>query len=277
MVYWVCLWPCNEGGNVENMLKSKQPRERGLLGIIGSILIVAGLFALLYVGGLQAYFRGLALQPPGGSSQIRQAPALQLSATPSVAPSPTPAPPLPVINYGSGPQSSPLPTPSSQWQSTVTRLILPSIKVDSPVVPVGWHVEQIGGQPVSVWDVAKYAVGHQEGSGNPGGGTNIVMSGHSTGYGGIFGDLLDMKPGDEVIVYTNEEQYLYVVEQVLLLQEADVPLDKRLQNGEYMAPTPNEQVTLISCWPDYVYDHRVIVIARPYQAEPFARPDWVEK
>ncbi len=262
---------------LNNMLKSRQPQERGFLGAIGNILIVAGLFALLYVGGLQAYFRGLALQP-GSSSQIRQAPALQLGATPNALPSPTPSPPLPVINYGSGPQPTPLPSSSPQWQSTITRVILPSIDVDSPVVPVGWHVEEIEGQQVSVWDVAKYAVGHQEGSGNPGERTNIVMSGHSTGYGGIFGHLLDTKPGDEVIIYANKsEQYLYVVEEVLLLQEADVPLAQRLQNGQYMAPTPSEQVTLISCWPDYVYDHRVIVIARPYQAAPFARPDWVEK
>jgi LPXTG-site transpeptidase (sortase) family protein len=157
----------------------------------------------------------------------------------------------------------------------VTRLTIPSIGVDSEVVEVGWHVETLNGQPVTIWDVAKYAVGHHHASGNPGEENNIVLAGHSGGFGAIFRDLIQLQPGDEVVLYGDNQQYLYVVEEILLLQEINVPMEERLRNAQYMAHAEEERVTLITCWPVPIYDKRIIVLARPYQAEPFSRPDLI--
>jgi len=246
----------------------RRPRRWFLWGL-GNLLIVAGVFALLYVGGLQAYVAGRVtpLDPPE-TPLVRQAPALRLT--------PTPSPGLPVLNWNDPADAPPPPTASPQWHSAATRIVIPSIGVDSLVIPVAWHVEQVKGQWMTIWDVAKYAVGHHTGSGNPGQGTNIVLAGHSGGFGAVFRRLADLQPGDEVLLNGDGRQYLYVVEEVLFLKEVGVPMEERLRNAQYMAPTTEERVTMITCWPVRVYDHRIVVWARPYRASPFGRPDWTE-
>jgi len=247
----------------------RRPPRRWFLWALGNVLILAGLFALLYVGGLQAYVAGQA-RPLGPTETplVRQAPALRLT--------PTPSPGLPLLNWD-GPTPIPLPpTASPQWSSAVTQIRLTAIGVNSPVIPVGWHVEQVGGEWMTIWDVAKYAVGHHRGSGNPGEGTNIVLAGHSGGFGAVFRRLDELQPGDEVLLEGGGRQYLYVVEEVLFLREVGVPMEERLRNAQYMAPTEGEQITMITCWPVGVYDHRIVVLARPYRAAPLGRPDWVE-
>jgi LPXTG-site transpeptidase (sortase) family protein len=162
------------------------------------------------------------------------------------------------------------------WHSTVERIAVPKIEVDSEVVPVGWHIAVVEGREMAVWDVAKFAVGHHQGSGNPGEGTNIVMAGHVAGFAGaVFLRLIEVQPGDEVILEGDGQQYLYVVEEVLLFPEDNASLAERMNNARYMNPTEDEQVTLITCWPPWAYDHRLIVLARSYRAEPFPRPDLV--
>jgi LPXTG-site transpeptidase (sortase) family protein len=231
---------------------------------------VAGVFAILYVGGLQAYVAGRTLAPYDvpETPLVRQAPALRLA--------PTPSPGLAVLNWADPDMAPPPPPPNPTWRSGVTRVRLPSIGVDSAVVPVGWHEEEVGGRTMTIWDVAKYAVGHHQGSGNPGEGGNIVLAGHSGGFGAVFRRLADLQPGDEMLLEGDGRLYLYVVEELLFLKEVGVPMEERLRNAQYMASTDEEQVTMITCWPVRVYDHRIVVLARPYQASPFARPDWRE-
>jgi len=259
----------------ETASQESSPRlRRPLLWWLSNGLILAGLFLLLYVGGLYLFPIGRAALHPS-PPPVRQAPALAIptpSPVPDMPPIPTPSPALPVLNW-SRPPISPLPTSRPLWHSEVSRIVIPAIGVDSPVVAVGWHVEEVGGQAMTVWDVARYAVGHHQGSGNPGEGTNIVLAGHSGGYGGVFRRLVEVQPGDEVVLHTTGGQYLYVVEEVLVLKEAGRPLEERIQNARYMAPTEEERLTLITCWPVHIYDHRVIVLARPYRASPFPRPD----
>jgi len=253
---------------MDSSAKKPRPRNR-FLWVLGNLLILAGIFAVLYVGGLQAYVAGRShpLTPPE-TPVVRQAPALRLTPTPSQG--------LPVLNW-SNPDLAPTPLPANpQWHSAVAEIRIAAIGVDSPVVPVSWHVEWTSGQWMTVWDVAKYAVGHHWDSGNPGGGTNIVLAAHSGGLGAIFRRLDELQPGDEVLLQGNGRQYLYVVEEVLFLRDVGVPMEERLRNAQYMAPTEDERITMITCWPVGIYDHRIIALARPYRAAPFPRPDWVE-
>src|SRR4029453_10716844 len=111
-----------------------------------------------------------------------------------------------VPNSGPAPQSA-----------TVTRVAIPSIGVDSKVVEVGWDVEQQDDQQVAVWQVAKYAVGQHRGSANPGQGGNVVLAGHVGGYGKVFKDLFYVKPGDQITLYSQGQQYLYTVRDRLLV------------------------------------------------------------
>ena len=60
-------------------------------------------------------------------------------------------------------------------------------------------------------------------------------------------------PGDQVIVYTQQRQYIYVVDRTAIVEPTAV---------EVMAPTGNPTATLISCYPYLVNDQRIVVFAR---------------
>lgn len=163
------------------------------------------------------------------------------------------------------PEASPAPQPA-----TISRLVIPSIGVDSKVVEVGWEVVEQNGQQVAVWQVAEYAVGQHRGSANPGDGDNIVMAGHVGGYGKVFKDLYYVQPGDAITVYSAGEQYLYVVQERLVVDEEGVSAEQRGANARYIESTGAEMVTLVTCWPatgPNKYSQRVIVRATPYRVD----------
>jgi len=134
--------------------------------------------------------------------------------------------------------AQPAERPPADW------IYIPRIRVDSEVVELGTKIEK--GQVV--WETPNKVVGHAKGTGNPGGPGNIVMYGHISsplrGEGSIFKRLPDLQVGDDV--------YLYVVETKVVLP-SDVSV---------MDPTPDETLTLITCVPDWVYSHRLIVTAK---------------
>lgn len=132
----------------------------------------------------------------------------------------------------------PLPTPGVQQ---AIRLEVPAIKVDAPVV-------QGDG-----WEQLKKGVGQHIGSADPGDSGNVVLSAHDDVYGELFRDLDKLKPGDQVMLYTQQRQYVYVVDRTEIVEPTAV---------EVMASTGAPTVTLISCYPYLVDKQRIVVFAR---------------
>ena len=130
----------------------------------------------------------------------------------------------------------PLPTPGPQQ---AIRIQIPAIGVDHPVVQ-GDGYEQL-----------KKGVGQYIGSPNPGQDGNIVLSAHNDVFGEIFRDLDRLKKGDQIILFTSQQTYTYVVEKSQIVEPTQV---------EVMAPTREPVVTLISCYP-YLVDNKRIVIS----------------
>jgi LPXTG-site transpeptidase (sortase) family protein len=238
--------------------------------------MLAGVVVLLYVGGLYAnaeYQRYAAR----GDSDIPVPPVVVAVEAPRIeAAAPEPAPFIvPILNaFGDensiqGQVVSRIPDPSSaNHRSLVARVSIPSIGVDSKVVEVGWDVEKLkNGQAVAIWQVAKYAVGQHRGSANPGEGGNVVLAGHVGGYGKVFKDLFYVNPGDQIILYSNGQQYLYTVEQRLVVTEEGVSSETQAVNAALIAPTDHEVVTLVTCWPPsgpHKFSQRIIVRAVPF-------------
>ncbi len=102
------------------------------------------------------------------------------------------------------------------------------------------------------WEELKQGVGQHIGTPNPGETGNIVLSAHNDVFGELFRDLDKLKPGDEVILYTEQKAYTYVVRQTQVVEPTQV---------EVMAPTREPVVTLISCYPYLVDDQRIVVTA----------------
>ena len=121
------------------------------------------------------------------------------------------------------------------------RIQIPSLNVDAPVV-------QGDG-----WEQLKKGVAQHIGSGNPGQNGNVVLSAHNDVYGQLFRYLDHLLPGDQVILYTQQRQYVYVVTHTLIVEPTQV---------EVMAPTADPTVTLITCYPYLVNKQRIVVFAK---------------
>ncbi len=116
--------------------------------------------------------------------------------------------------------------------------------------------------PLGVWDTAGTGVGHHLGSAQPGERGNVVISGHSRGQGS-FAQLADLVIGDEVVLVAEDgRSYLYRVAEVVMVSEVGASLEERRAHAQYMLPTEDARLTLITCWPPWAYTHRLIVIAR---------------
>ncbi|GIK37541.1 MAG: hypothetical protein BroJett011_13740 [Chloroflexota bacterium] len=186
-------------------------------------------------------------------------PPTELPIVPSVqpaAPPPSTATPTPLL---------PTPLPLPQPQDTVpTRLVIESVGIDSPVIPVGWQVVEQNGRQYSIWEVADYAVGWHKTSARLGQPGNTVMAGHNNVKGEVFRDLVNVELGDKVVVYAGERQFEYVVDFKTIVKEKGEPLEVRQRNAQWIARTTDERLTLVTCWPYTNNTHRVIVVARPH-------------
>lgn len=230
------------------------------LNSLTNILILFAVAAAVICAALFSYlqWQGRPGRSAEASAPILVSPAAtqppEASVTPTSTLTPTPAPPT----------STPTPSPTPGRLPPATRIVIPAIGVDARVVEVSWKIVEVKGVEVGVWDTAENAVAHHNNSANPGENDNIVMSGHHNIKGEVFKELVDLKIGEEIILHAADgKSYRYVVQDNLLIPEADASMEERLEHAQmYMGHTPDSTLTLITCWPYWGNTHRVIVIAK---------------
>jgi sortase A len=133
----------------------------------------------------------------------------------------------------------PVPTPGPQQ----------AIQIDIPAIGVlNWPIVQGDG-----WEQLKKGVGQHIGSVNPGENGNVVLAGHDDVFGEVFRDLEKLQPGDQVILYTMQQQYVYLVTETRIVEPSQV---------DVMNATTDQTVTLISCYPYMVDNKRIVVFAK---------------
>jgi LPXTG-site transpeptidase (sortase) family protein len=146
------------------------------------------------------------------------------------------------------------------------RLVIDSIGLEAPVVPAISRYITLQGQTLRLWDVpAGFLAGwHPDsvGMGMPG---NMVLNGHHNIYGQVFARLIDVQVGEEIRVYGGDHTVRYRVTERYLLPEMNQPLEVRLTNASFIRPTPDNRLTLVTCWPYQTNTHRLIVIATPVE------------
>ncbi len=133
-----------------------------------------------------------------------------------------------------------IPVPTAAPDQAI-RIQIPAIKIDAPVV-------QGDG-----WEQLKKGVAQNVHSVNPGQDGNVILSAHNDVYGELFRFLDKLQPGDQVVLYTQQRQYVYVVDRTAIVEPTAV---------EVMASTGSPTVTLISCYPYLVDKQRIVVFAR---------------
>ncbi len=122
----------------------------------------------------------------------------------------------------------------------------------------------MNGTDQAVWSVpAEGAAGWHEGTASLGLPGNTVLNGHNTAQGEVFRDLYRLEPGDRIILYSGQVPFTYDVAEKLILPEAGQPLEVRIANAQYVQPTGDERVTLVTCHPYDSLRYRLVIIARP--------------
>lgn len=145
------------------------------------------------------------------------------------------------------------------------RIAIPDINLDAPVEAIGVVPVQSNGQTYYQWLVPNdFLAGWHDNSallGQPG---NTVLNGHHNVHGEIFRDLVDLEIGARVTLYdANDQAYQYRVSDIEILLERGQPLEVRLENAQWIAPTEDERITLVTCWPYSDNSHRLVVVAKP--------------
>ncbi|MBI4670143.1 MAG: sortase [Chloroflexi bacterium] len=164
--------------------------------------------------------------PPAASAELPGASAPPDALPASIGVNVQPAPALPP------------PTPGLQ---SPTRIVIPAIGVDWPIVPGDG------------WEELKRGVGHHSGSANPGERGNMILSGHNDVFGEVFKDLEVLKDGDEIQVYAGGRSFKYQVRAKRIVSPNELSV---------LLPTREPVVTLITCHPYRVDTHRLVVIAQ---------------
>ena len=154
--------------------------------------------------------------------------------------------------------------PRSSISNQPRRIVIPSIAVDAPVADVGLDSFVSNGQTYYQWQVPETAeAGWHNTSAPLGQAGNTVLNGHHNVFGEVFGRLIDLETGSEIVVYDRDKAHTYTVTDVQILAERDQPLDVRVQNAQWIQPTDDERLTLVTCWPQTDNSHRLIVVAHP--------------
>ncbi len=161
------------------------------------------------------------------------------------------------------------PTPSDPAGRIPTRIVIPAIKLDAPVESVSWHV--IDG--VSQWDVPDhFAAGWLLTSATLGKRGNTAITGHHNIDGEVFRNLVKLQPGDRVTLYAGNQPFYYEVASRRILPERGQPEEVRRANARWIAPTDDERITLVTCWPYTSNTHRLVIVAKPIEPDKSNKP-----
>jgi sortase A len=245
-----------KGGNdkeSQERTRSKKIRDTLLLGL--EVASVVGLVAVL----VTSYFN---LRELNDEVSIAQQNAIT---TREISPPPTTPPPITLAQLPGGhssptspggavpdvpphlqqwvqPSDSPASTvsiPFEQKSNPPTRIVIPKIKIDAPIVAG------------VTWEDLKKGVGHLPGSANPGERGNLYLAAHNDIFGEIFRHLDKLEPGDEYFIYGGEQKFRYVVKEKRIIEPTEV---------DVMRPTTEPVATLQSCYPYLIDTHRIVVI-----------------
>ncbi len=148
------------------------------------------------------------------------------------------------------------------------RIVIPSIDLHAPVVPAPVDFEKLAGKEFLQWYVPdQFASGWHTTSAMLGETGNTVLNGHHNAFGEVFVSLVDLNVGDIIWVESERSRFSYQITNKMILPEKYEQLDMRMNNAQWILPSIDERLTLITCWPYETNTHRLIVVARPMGRE----------
>ncbi len=144
------------------------------------------------------------------------------------------------------------------------RIEIPAVALSAPVIPAEHTFTEVEGSTFGQWLAPDYyAAGWHPDSALPGEAGNTVINGHHNVDGEVFTDLVDVKEGDLIKVYSRGRVYEYVVTNRMILPETFMDAATRLENARWLGRSDDVRLTLVTCWPQESYTHRLILVATP--------------
>jgi LPXTG-site transpeptidase (sortase) family protein len=196
--------------------------------------------------------------PPNASAHAEYLPDALATVLALAGPLPTfelPPPPTLITSALATPTPRPTAVPPPPPPGLPIHLVIPRIRVDTNVVELSTTLDARG---VPQWETVPFVAGHYRVTGLAGAHTNVVFSGHvvTRDMGNVFRDLHLLRPGDPVVVYTNQGQFTYRVSELRLVDPADTSV---------LAPSTLPRLSLITCagafdFRTHTFTQRLIVV-----------------
>ncbi|MCW5878229.1 MAG: S8 family serine peptidase [Anaerolineales bacterium] len=222
------------------------------------ILNVTGLAALL--GTLLLLFLGLPLFTANAQENNQRLPDPQI-VSPSIA-----AGSSSVLSYlkPDEPKKDLLSLATIEYgDRLIERISIPKLNIASDVLPLGWQANRSLKDILKTeWDSPQGVVGWVVTSALPGDSGNVILYGHNNIYDAVFRNLADLSEGDVIHLVSSGGLKTYSVSEVHLLPML-TDVQQSQAYSQFLQPTDEPVLTIISCWPYISNTHRVVIRALP--------------
>ncbi|MGL5829818.1 MAG: class E sortase [Angustibacter sp.] len=104
----------------------------------------------------------------------------------------------------------------------------------------------------------KLGVGHYTKSVGPGEVGNFAIAGHRTTYGAPFSEIPALRSGDPIVIETSNKWFIYTMEEYQIVSPDDYAVVAPVPNQPGAQPT-EKLITLTTCHPQYSAKQRYIV------------------
>jgi sortase A len=238
--------PLEDKSTAGKMKKGNQGRWMDRLLVVIEIAAALGLVAIVFVGAnlirnLNSEVKSVVVQPTLTPTAMINAVVLPSGHTPPSAPG------------GAQPNYAEIPENLRPLVQAMAALPVPTAGPEFaqylriPAINVAQVIVQGDG-----WEQLKKGIGQHVGSVNPGQNGNLVLSGHDDIYGEVFRHLDQLKQGDEILIRTSQQEYIYLVDRWQIVNPTDLAA---------LSSTQEPTLTLISCYPYMVDNQRIVVVA----------------
>ena len=202
---------------------------RWTLGIVGDLLVTAGLVLLLFVGW-QLWFTDIT------ANRTQDATVTQLSRDFAKEPSSAPGTETPkAVKFGSAFAIVRIP----RFGSDYARPVLEGTSRD----------------------ILQDGIGHYDGTVLPGAVGNFAVAGHRTTYGRPFHDIDTLRTGDLIVVETKAAYSVYAVKRHEIVAPTAVQVVAPVPDKPGVTPT-ERWMTMTACHPKYSAAQRYVVFAQ---------------
>lgn len=150
-----------------------------------------------------------------------------------------------------------------------TRLIIPRINRNVPVINVTTEsliTKDWAKLETEMQEALRFGVIHYPGTARPGQQGNIVITGHSSyfpwdpgRFKDVFAVLHDLQEGDKILLYYNQQQYIYEVVSMKKVWPSEL---------DVLKPSTENKLTLITCTPVGTNLKRLVVEAKLIKIQP---------